>query len=84
MVLNDEIFALEVSNRYPGLFHAASKAAISVFNNRGPLTSATLYISLQSCLMCAGVAYWSGLRRIIYAVSKSIVNGDYYEAYEAS
>ena len=32
--------------------------------------------------MCIGVAYWSGLRRIVYAVSKSNVSGDYYETHE--
>jgi tRNA(Arg) A34 adenosine deaminase TadA len=29
--------------------------------------------------MCACVAYWAGIRRIVYAVSKGRVASDYYE-----
>lgn len=71
--------ASEVSVPYPGLFHADSKAITAAFNKIGPLKGATLYVGLESCLMCIGVTYWSGLRRIVYAVSKSKVSGDYYE-----
>lgn len=67
---------------YPGLFHADSKAITTAFNKIGPLQGATLYIGLQSCLMCTGVAYWSGIRRIVYAVPKSKVFDNYYETAE--
>ncbi len=29
--------------------------------------------------MCTGVAYWAGIRKIVYAVPKSKVFGNYYE-----
>ncbi len=79
VVLDNEIIASAVSSPYPGLFHADSKAVTEAFSSRGSLKGATLYISLESCLMCTGVAYWSGLRRIVYAIPKSKVSGDYYE-----
>lgn len=79
VVKDDEILSSEVSSPYPGLFHADSKAVQSAFNKHGVLTGATLYIGLESCLMCTGVVYWSGIRRIVFAVPKSKVSGDYYE-----
>ncbi|HUD19249.1 MAG TPA: deaminase [Patescibacteria group bacterium] len=79
VVKDGKILSTAVSSPYPGLFHADSKAVIEAFNKIGPLKGATLYIGLESCLMCAGVAYWSGLRRIVYAAPKSNVSGDYYE-----
>ncbi len=81
IVKDSEIIASEVSSPYPSLFHADSKAITTAFNKIGPLRGATLYIGLESCLMCIGVAYWSELRRIVYAVPKSRVSGDYYETH---
>lgn len=82
VVKDDEILASEISVPYPGLFHADSKAITNAFNKIGSLKGATLYIGLESCLMCVSVAYWSGLRRIVYAIPKSKVSGDYYETHE--
>ena len=79
VVKDDKVIASEVSVPYPGLFHADSNALTKAFNEVGNLNGATLYIGLESCLMCTGVAYWSGLRRIVYAIPKSKVSGDYYE-----
>ncbi|MFD8786768.1 nucleoside deaminase [Kitasatospora sp. NPDC059599] len=33
------------------------------------LTGATLYSSTEPCAMCAGAIYWSGIRRVVYALS---------------
>lgn len=82
VVKNNQILASEVSSPYPGLFHADSKAVQSAFSTAGVLTEATLYIGLESCLMCTGVAYWSGIRRVVYAIPKSNVNPLYYETAE--
>lgn len=79
VVKDGKILSSEVSVPYPGLFHADSKAVSNAFKKYGNLTGATLYIGLESCLMCMGVAYWSGIRRIVYAVPKNKVSGDYYE-----
>ncbi len=82
VVRDGNVLSSEVSSPFPGLFHADSKAVTAAFNEYGPLTGATLYIGLQSCLMCTGVAYWGGIRRIVFAVPKSKVSGNYYETHE--
>ncbi len=48
--------------------HAEMIALTSAFNALGAkyLTDATLYITLEPCLMCAGAIYWSKLTRIVY------------------
>ncbi len=45
------------------------------------LTGATLYASLQPCLMCFSVANWAGISRIVYGCKKTedMVSKDYYE-----
>ena len=35
------------------------------------LASATLYSSAEPCAMCAGGAYWSGVGRVVYALSEA-------------
>ncbi len=81
LVKNNEVISSEISSPYPGLFHADSKAVTMAFNKLGPLTDSTLYVGLEPCLMCTGVAYWAGVRRIVFAVRKSNVSGDYYETH---
>jgi tRNA(Arg) A34 adenosine deaminase TadA len=34
------------------------------------LAGATLYCSAEPCAMCAGAAYWSGIGRVVYALSE--------------
>lgn len=79
VVKGDEVLSSAVSSPYPGLFHADSKAVQAAFEKHGVLTGATLYIGLESCLMCTGVVYWSGIRRVVFAIPKSKVSGNYYE-----
>jgi len=45
------------------------------------LTGATLYASLQPCLMCFSVANWAGIKRIVFGCKKTdeMVQKDYYE-----
>ena len=45
------------------------------------LVGATLYASLQPCLMCFSVANWSGVLRIVFGCRKTeeMVKGGYYE-----
>lgn len=45
------------------------------------LEGATLYGSLQSCVMCLSVANWAGISRIVYACRKTpeMVSKGYYE-----
>jgi tRNA(Arg) A34 adenosine deaminase TadA len=35
------------------------------------LRTATLYSSAEPCAMCAGAAYWTGVGRVVYALSES-------------
>ena len=82
VVKDGEVVSSAVSSPYPGLFHADSKVVADAFEKRGVLTGAVLYVGLEPCLMCTGVAYWAGIRDIYYAVPKSKVSGDYYETHK--
>jgi len=42
------------------------------------LTGATLYASMEPCVMCLGSAMWSSISRIVYACSSKKVSNDYY------
>jgi guanine deaminase len=46
--------------------------------NSGNLTGATLYASMQPCLMCFGAAMWAGISRIVFACAKEKVSPEYY------
>lgn len=47
------------------------------------LSGATLYASLQPCLMCFSVANWAGISRIVYGCKKTeeMVKKFYYEGF---
>ena len=51
--------------------HAEILALTSAFNSLGSkyLPEATLYVTLEPCLMCCGALYWSKIGRIIYGAS---------------
>lgn len=48
--------------------HAEMIALTSAFNQLGSkyLPEATLYVTVEPCLMCCGAIYWSKLARIVY------------------
>ncbi|MFN4314588.1 MAG: nucleoside deaminase [Chitinophagaceae bacterium] len=48
--------------------HAEIIALTSAFNALGSkyLPTATLYVTLEPCLMCCGAMYWSKIGRIVY------------------
>ena len=52
------------------LARAASKAYARDF-----LRSCTLYSSAEPCAMCAGAIYWSGIGRVVYALSEAELRG---------
>jgi tRNA(adenine34) deaminase len=72
VVLNDRIIG-RGSNQVERLTdctaHAEMVALTSAFNYLGSkyLMDATLYVTLEPCLMCAGALYWSKIGRIVYA-----------------
>lgn len=51
--------------------HAEMIALTSAFNFLGAkyLPDATIYITVEPCLMCAGALYWSKIGRIVYGAS---------------
>ncbi|MEZ5017582.1 MAG: nucleoside deaminase [Flavipsychrobacter sp.] len=51
--------------------HAEMIALTSAFNSIGSkyLPEATLYVTLEPCLMCCGALYWSKIGRIVYGAS---------------
>ncbi len=51
--------------------HAEIIALTSAFNYLGSkyLPDATIYITIEPCLMCAGALYWSKIQRIVYGAS---------------
>ncbi|MGL4347213.1 MAG: nucleoside deaminase [Chitinophagaceae bacterium] len=48
--------------------HAEMIALTSAFNYLGSkyLSKATLYVTIEPCLMCAGALYWSKINQIVY------------------
>ena len=51
--------------------HAEILALTAAFNFLGSkyLPEATLYVTLEPCLMCCGALYWSKIGRIVYGAS---------------
>ena len=51
--------------------HAEVIALTSAFNYLGAkyLPDATIYITVEPCLMCAGALYWSKIGRVVYGAS---------------
>jgi tRNA(adenine34) deaminase len=51
--------------------HAEMIALTAAFNTLGSkyLMEATLYVTVEPCLMCAGALYWSKIGRIVYAAA---------------
>jgi tRNA(adenine34) deaminase len=56
--------------------HAEMIALTSGFNSMGAkyLPEATLYVTVEPCLMCCGAMYWSKIGRIVYG-AEDIKNG---------
>lgn len=56
--------------------HAEMLALTAAFNGLGSkyLTEATLYVTVEPCLMCCGAMYWSKLARIVYG-AEDVKNG---------
>ncbi|MGQ4390629.1 nucleoside deaminase [Streptomyces sp. SAS_270] len=38
------------------------------------LVEATMYTSTEPCAMCSGAVYWSGIRRVVYALAATELN----------
>lgn len=56
--------------------HAEMIALTAAFNQLGSkyLPEATLYVTLEPCLMCSGALYWSKIGRVVFGAS-DVKNG---------
>ena len=71
VVINNKIIARghnEVEKLNDPTAHAEIIALTSAFNFLGSkyLTDATLYVTVEPCLMCAGAMYWSKISNIVW------------------
>jgi tRNA(adenine34) deaminase len=71
IVMNDRIIARgynQVEKLTDSTAHAEIIALTAAFNFLGSkyLPDATLYVTIQPCLMCSGALYWSKIGRIVY------------------
>lgn len=71
IVMNDTIIARshnQVELLNDSTAHAEILALTSAFSSLGSkyLPEATLYVTLEPCLMCSGALYWSKIGRIVY------------------
>ncbi|HMO34227.1 MAG TPA: nucleoside deaminase [Lacibacter sp.] len=71
VVVQDKIIARghnEVEKLNDPTAHAEIIALTSAFNYLGAkyLPDATLYVTVEPCLMCAGALYWSKIGRIVW------------------
>jgi len=71
VVINNKIIARaynQVERLNDPTAHAEMIALTSAFNYLGAkyLPDATLYVTVEPCLMCCGALYWSKIGRIVY------------------
>lgn len=74
LVLNDQIIARahnQVELLNDSTAHAEILALTTAYNFLGSkyLPDATLYITVEPCLMCSGALYWSKIGRIVFGAS---------------
>ena len=71
IVMNERIIARgynQVEKLTDSTAHAEIIALTAAFNFLGSkyLPDATLYVTVQPCLMCSGALYWSKIGRVVY------------------
>ena len=71
IVMNDRIIARghnQTERLKDCTAHAEIIALTSAFNHLGSkyLPEATLFVTIEPCLMCAGALYWSKIGRVVY------------------
>ena len=74
IVMNDRIIAKgynQVEKLTDSTAHAEIIALTAAFNFLGSkyLPDATLYVTVQPCLMCSGALYWSKIGKIVYGAN---------------
>lgn len=74
IVMNNKIIGRgynQVEKLTDSTAHAEIIALTAAFNFLGSkyLPEATLYVTIEPCLMCSGALYWSKIGRIVYGAS---------------
>lgn len=74
VVMNDRIIARgynQVEKLNDSTAHAEIIALTAAFNFLGSkyLPEATLYVTVEPCVMCSGALYWSKIGRVVYGAS---------------
>ncbi|HYE54320.1 MAG TPA: nucleoside deaminase [Chitinophagaceae bacterium] len=74
IVVNERIIARghnQVERLNDPTAHAEIIALTSAFNHLGSkyLPDATIFITVEPCLMCAGALYWSKIKRVVYGAA---------------
>lgn len=74
VVLNDSIIGRghnQVERLSDATAHAEMIALTSAFQHLGSkiLPKATLYVTVEPCMMCSGALYWSRIGKIIYGTA---------------
>src|SRR5450759_5341995 len=74
IVMQDKIIARaynQVEKLNDSTAHAEIIALTSAYNFLGSkyLPAATLYVTVEPCLMCAGALYWSKIARVVYGAT---------------
>lgn len=79
IVMHDQVIAKgynQVELLHDATAHAEIIALSAAFQHLGSkyLPEATMYITLEPCLMCAGALYWSKIGQIVYGAN-DVKNG---------
>ena len=74
VVMNDRIIAKahnQVEMLNDSTAHAEIMALTTAYNSLGSkyLPDATLYVTVEPCLMCSGALYWSKIGRIVFGAN---------------
>ncbi len=74
IVMNNSIIAKgynQVEKLNDSTAHAEIIALTAAFNSLGSkyLPEATLYVTIEPCVMCSGALYWSKIGKVIYGAS---------------
>jgi tRNA(adenine34) deaminase len=87
LVMNNQILAKahnQVELLNDATAHAEILALTSAFDSLGSkyLPEATLYVTLEPCLMCAGALNWSKIGKVVYGASDD-KNGSHTYCYKS-
>jgi tRNA(Arg) A34 adenosine deaminase TadA len=78
LVKGNKVIGTGISGLYPHIHIHAETRLIDEAMSKGnsQLEGFELFTSMEPCMMCLGKAYWAGIRKITYVLSKEDVNQD--------